>query len=362
MKKILIYLLIMILVVFAIPIIFTKKFEYDKEVVNTENNIEENKIENNNVENVDEIKENSEDKQDFINKENQEEISAYDYKQFNTVKLLHTKTKIVEELPLDEYLYGVVSAEMPVNFEKEALKAQSTVARTYTVYKIMQNNGKHEGADICDDSACCQAWISKEDRLSKWNENERESNWSKIINCVDETKGKIITYNGQPINAFFHSNSGGTTELPVNVWGGTNYPYLQTVETSGEDGYTQYYSEVTLDKEELVQKMKSNYSDFDINFDDSESIKILEHTDSGRVKTIKIGNKNLSGVEVRSILGLKSANFEIKKENEKIIFSVVGYGHGVGMSQTGADSLAKQGNNFEEIIKHFYTGVEITDL
>lgn len=362
MKKILIYLLIIILVTFAIPIIFTKNFEKGKEVANTDKNIEENKIENGNGKDINEKQENIENSKDSISKENQEEVSAYDYKQYSVVKILHTKTNTVEELPLDRYLYGVVSAEMPANFEKEALKAQSIVARTYTVFKIIQNNGKHEGADICDDSRCCQAWISEEDRLSRWNENERESNWNKIVDSVEETKGKIITYEGQPINAFFHSNSGGTTEVPVNVWGGTNYPYLQTVETSGEDGYSQYYSEVTLSEDELVQKMKGNYSDFNINFDDSESIKILEHTDSGRVKTIKIGNKNLSGVEIRSILGLKSANFEVKKENDKIIFSVVGYGHGVGMSQTGADSLAKQGKNFEEIIKHFYTGVEITDL
>ena len=133
---------------------------------------------------------------------------------------------------------------MPADFELEALKAQAVVARTYTIYKIQ--NKKHDNADICDDSSCCQAWISKEDRLAKWDEDKRESNWAKIEQCVNETQGKIITYNGAPINAFFHSNSGGTTELPVNVWGGgTEYPYLQVVETAGEEGYTQYSSEVT---------------------------------------------------------------------------------------------------------------------
>ena len=102
---------------------------------------------------------------------------------------------------------------------------------------------EHENADICDDSKCCQAWISKEDRLAKWSEDERESNWKKIQEAVDSTSGKIITYNGKPINAFFHSNSGGTTEIPINVWGGSDFPYLQVVETSGEDEYSQYYSE-----------------------------------------------------------------------------------------------------------------------
>ena len=215
----------------------------------------------------------------------------------------------MEEIKIDEYLYGVVSAEMPVSFEKEALKAQSIVARTYTIYKIIHNGGKHEAADICDDSNCCQAWISKEDRLSKWEEIERESNWNKIVQAVNETKGKIITYNGEPINAFFHSNSGGSTEAPINVWGGSGYPYLQTVETSGEDSYTQYKSEVTISKEELVNKMKEKYEDFSINFEEINAIQILEYTEGKRVKTIKIGNKNLSGVEVRTIFTLKSANF-----------------------------------------------------
>ena len=129
---------------------------------------------------------------------------------------------------------------MPANFQEEALKAQAVVARTYTLYKIINNSTKHGEAQICDNSACCQAWISKEDRLAKWEESERENNWNKIVNAVNATQGKIITYNNEPINAFFHSNSGGTTEMPVNVWGGTNYPYLQVVETSGEDAYTQY--------------------------------------------------------------------------------------------------------------------------
>ncbi len=339
MRKLIIYIILLILIVFLIPIIFTNEFEDNKQTSSI-------------VENIDNKEENT----------SKIEESSYDYKKYNTVKVLHTKTNNIEEINLDEYLYGVVSAEMPASFEEEALKAQSIVARTYTIYKIIHNGGKHEGADICDDSNCCQAWISKEDRLSKWDENERESNWNKIVKAVNETKGKIITYNGEPINAFFHSNSGGSTEAPINVWGGTGYPYLQTVETSGEDAYTQYKSEVVISKEELINKMKEKYEDFSISFEESNSIQILEYTESKRVKTIKIGNKNLSGVEVRSIFTLKSANFTVSIEDNNIKFSVIGYGHGVGMSQTGADSLAKQGKNCEEIITHFYTGVNVIDL
>ncbi len=310
---------------------------------------------NNDVKNEIEVSNNIIEKKD-------ENVEQYNYKEYNKIKLLHKKDKKIEEIPLDEYLLGVVSAEMPANFEQEALNAQALVARTYTIYSIKRNKNKHEGADICDSSTCCQAWISKEDRLARWNEDVRKEYWNKIVKAVNTTKGKVITYNGDVIDAFFHSNSGGITEIPVNVWGGTNFPYLQSVQTSGEEGYSQYSSEVTLTQEELINKIRAKHSDFNIDISQQDSVKILEYTEAGRVKNIQIGNLKLSGVEVRSLLGLKSTNFKIEINNGKVTFIVTGYGHGVGMSQTGADSMAKQGSNYEEIIKHFYTGVEITEF
>jgi len=339
MRRILCYILLFVLICFTIPIIFTKTKEIEK-------NKEDDEIY------LNEVKE-----------ENQiEEKVGYDYKEYNTIKLLHAKTGQIEEILLDEYLYGVVSAEMPASFEIEALKAQAIVARTYTIYKIQNSGRKHEGASICDDSTCCQAWISKEDRFAKWEENTKESNWNKIVNAVDSCKGKIITYEGKPINAFFHSNSGGKTETTINVWGGDNYPYLQSVETSGEDSYSQYNSEVVLTKQEFIDKIKQSHTDFEIDFNKENCIEVLEYTEGDRVKIIKIGNIELSGVEVRTLLSLKSAKFKVSLEENNIKFSVTGYGHGVGMSQTGADSMAKEGKNYEEIIKHFYTGVEIVNL
>lgn len=335
MKKVILYLSTFILIFFILPALFTKR--------KTAPTAEE--VVNNTI-----AKSDSNTKIDNL----------YTYNKYGTIKLLHTKTGEVEEVSLDEYLCNVVSAEMPATFEKEALKAQAIVARTYTIYKI--NNKKHENADICDSSECCQAWISKEDRLAKWDENSRESNWNKIQECVKATQGKVITYNNEPINAFFHSNSGGTTEIPANVWGGTGYPYLQVVETSGEEGYTQYSSEVILSNDEILDKLKQKYEDIQIDFKNIDDIKIIENTESGRAKTIKFGNHEISGVEARTIFGLKSTNFEIIKENDSIKFSVKGYGHGVGMSQTGADSMAREGSTSEEIIKHFYTGVEIKDV
>ena len=336
MRKLILILLCIIFLTFLIPILFTRGFQTQEVSEETELNTQVNNIEN-------------------ITEE-------YTYSQYGTIRLLHAKTGEVEELNIDDYLLGVVSAEMPANFEEEALKAQAVVARTYTVYTIQNNVGKHPDADICDDSGCCQAWITKEDRLNRWDESERESNWSKIENAVYSTAGEIITYEGNPINAFFHSNSGGKTEEVSNVWGGTDLPYLQSVETSGEDAYSQYASEVSFTKQEFETKVKESHSDFTIDYNSPDCIKILEYTDGNRVKTVKIGNLELSGVEVRTMLGLRSANFDVVIDGDNIKFSVKGYGHGVGMSQTGADALAKQGSNYEEIIKHFYTSVEITNL
>jgi hypothetical protein len=344
LKKVLIYLLSFILIIFIIPAFLTKRTTPTSSKKETERQLQDNN-------------------QQEQTTENQTEISnknTYNYSKYGTISLLHKKTGEVEQVNLEEYLCNVVSAEMPATFEQEALKAQAIVARTYTIYKIL--NKKHDNADICDDSTCCQAWISKDDRLAKWEENQRESNWQKICSAVNETSGKIITYENKPIDAFFHSNSGGITEVPVNVWGGTGYPYLQSVETSGENTYTQYASEVTLSQEELINKLKEKYSDISIDFTNSEDIKILEYTESTRVKTVKFGNHEISGVEARTLFGLKSTNFEISRDGNNIKFSVKGYGHGVGMSQTGADSMAKNGSGAEEIIKHFYTGVEITEV
>ena len=296
-------------------------------------------------------------------KEKEEVQSKHDYTKYGTIKLLHNLSGEIEEIQIDEYLYGVVSAEMPANYELEALKAQAVAARTYTIYQIDNNKGKHGEADICDDSTCCQAWISKEERMQKWDQDKKEEYWNKIQTAVNSTAGKIITYENEPINAFFHSNSGGKTELASNVWiGGKNLPYLQSVETSGEEGYTQYSSEVTVSKNELIEKLKLEFSDLKIDYNENDCIKILEYTESGRVRTVKFGNTEIPGTKVRSLVGLKSTNFSIKIDGDNVIFNVIGYGHGVGMSQTGADSMAKLGSNYEEILKHFYTGIEIKDI
>lgn len=328
MKKLCLYFILIILLIFCLPIVFTNPFKTEEVVSNQV--IEEKIME-----------------------------KSFDYGEYSNIKLLHVGNKEVENIDLDTYLYGVVSAEMPASYEIEALKAQAVIARTYTIFKI-KNGSKHENADICDDSKCCQAWISKENRMARWEDDKKEEYWKKILTAVYETVGKVVLYNGEPINAFFHSNSGGKTELPINVWGGS-YPYLQVVSTNGEDAYTTYKSEIILSKDELIQKMLEKNEKFKIDFKDKECIKVLEYTEGGRVKILKVGNVEISGVEARSIFGLKSAkfNFEIIKDNIK--FYVVGYGHGVGLSQSGSDALAKQGKDYVEIIKYYYKDVEISE-
>ena len=297
MKKIITWILLIILIAFILPAMLTKKFSF---------------IETSEGEII----------------ENTEENEEYTYNEYGTVRLLHSKTGEVEEINIDEYLLGVVSSEMPASYNEEALKAQAVVARTYTVY-LIKNNGKHENADICDDSTCCQAWISKEDRLARWDEDKREEYWNKIENAVNSTRGEAITYEGEIIKAFFHSNSGGKTENVSVVWGGTDLPYLTSVETAGEDAYSQYASEADFTKAEFEEKIKEKHPNFVINYNEEDCIKVEEYTDGDRVKTIKIGNLELSGVEVRTILGLRSANFSYEITEDSIKFKVIGYGHGV---------------------------------
>ena len=243
MKKIVIYIICIIMLFFLIPIICTIRFN------NTEETISDN-YENKTI--LEKIVDNK-------------DTEKYNYGKYKTIKLLHTDTGKVEKVNFDEYVCHVVSAEMPVSFEKEALKAQAVVARTYTIYTIKSK--KHKNADICDDFGCCQAWISKKDRYKYWKSGQ-DKKWNKIKEAVYDTKGKIITYKGKVINAFFHSNSGGATERPFYVWGGEGYPYLQSVQTAGEDNYDEYSSEVTISKTNFVKKMKSKYKKFNINWKD----------------------------------------------------------------------------------------------
>lgn len=252
-----------------------------------------------------------------------------------------SKTQDVVELELEEYLKGVVFAEMPTSFSLEALKAQAVAARTYTLKKL--SNGDH----ICDNPSHCQAWKEPID----------SADYEKLSQAVAETMSEEITYLGEPIEAFFHSSSGGKTESSENVWSSAR-PYLISVDSPGEEKImSTFYSTEEITYEELANKINAYKNENSITTTNLKGkIKILSRTDGNRIKEIKIQNTVLTGVEIRNILGLRSANFDIILKNKSIIFNVSGYGHGVGMSQWGAEVMARNGSNYKEILYHYYPG------
>ena len=278
-----------------------------------------------------------------------------------------TGEKRVQEMDLEEYIKGVVAAEMPASFGIEALKAQAVAARTFAYGRLAgvyrSAPGAHDGIDVCTDPAHCQAWISKENAMKNWGIFFASRNWAKIEGAVNETAGIIVTYDGKIANTLFHSNSGGMTENSEEVWDGTYVPYLRSVVSKGEDNYKEYRSVVMLDDNDFIEKLRNKYPDIKLGKDVFSDIKILDHTTGGRVNTIRIGNTTIKGTEFRALFGLNSANFNIEKANGGALkITVLGYGHGVGMSQCGADWLAKKGATFDEILRYYYTGVDLTTI
>ena len=264
----------------------------------------------------------------------------------------------VEEMSLGEYLVGVVRAEMPASFETEALKAQAVAARTYTLYK-MQTGGNHgEAADICTDSTCCQAYISEENARNNWGD-AADANEAKIESAVRDTDGETILYGGVPILAVFHSCSAGQTRASGEVWV-SDLPYLQAVSSpEPADSIPNYYSRAEFTAETFREKVLAAYPEADLSGDMGSWLRNAVTDTAGSVETVEVGGVTLKGTAVRSLLGLRSACFEWEAEDGKLVFYVTGFGHGVGMSQYGADEMAKEGADYREILTHYYTGVTI---
>ena len=253
----------------------------------------------------------------------------------------------------------VVAAEMPADFEEEALKAQAVAARTYLYSHIAEKDKgniaeSHNGAVICTDSTHCQAYISEDKRRESWGAGADE-NWNKISTAVDETTGQIMTYNDEIISAVFHSTSSGMTESAVDVWG-ADVPYLQSVASTGDKESPKYHSELTLSEQEFKNIAEEKIDGVDWN---NGLVSNINRSNAGGIVTLDVGGVNIKGTEFRNIFSLRSANVEISQENGNIKMSVKGFGHGVGMSQYGADYLARQGKTYKEILKTYYTGVEI---
>ena len=273
-----------------------------------------------------------------------------------TLKVLSGDT--VEEMSLGEYLVGVVRAEMPASFEMEALKAQATAARTYTLYKIQSGGNHGETADICTDSTCCQAYITEESARKNWGE-EADAYEEKVEEAVRQTDGETILYGGVPILAVFHSCSAGQTRSSEEVWV-SSLPYLQAVSSpEPADHIPNYYSRAEFSAEEFRERLLASCPEADLSGDMGGWLKNAVTDSAGSVRTVEGGGETVTGSTLRGVLGLRSACFEWEVEDGKLVFFVTGYGHGVGMSQYGANQMAEEGADYREILTHYYTGVTI---
>ena len=246
-------------------------------------------------------------------------------------------------LSLEEYLIGVVGAEMPASFPMEALKAQAVVARTYALKKI-ESGGK------LTDTVSTQSYKDNNELKKLWG-SSFDTYYQKIKTAVTATKGLSIYYQGKYIDAVYHSTSNGKTQDAAYVWG-NRVPYLKSVDSSWDKEATSYLREVSKDFTNVLNLLGVNIND-DISFE------ILSRDYSGRVEKVRVGDQTFSGVEFRNLLGLRSADFDLSLENGNLIITTRGYGHGVGMSQYGASGMAKAGYTYQQILKHYYTGVSI---
>ena len=248
---------------------------------------------------------------------------------------------------LENYVIGVVAAEMPASFSFEALKAQAVAARTFAYNKISNNILNYD--ELVNDKG--QAYISVDEMKDKWKDSFA-NNYDKISKAVLDTKGEIITYNDKPIMSYYFSVSNGKTEESANVF--SNQPYLLSVDSSWDINSKEYEKIIYISKDEMLKKLGINDSDL--------KISNIEHNSSDRIKSININGILYSGIDIRKKIGLRSTDFALDFEENQVKIKTNGYGHGVGMSQYGANYLANKGKSYEDIIKYYYNGVNIKKL
>ena len=267
---------------------------------------------------------------------------------------LRKRDGTLQTMDMDTYLVGVILAEMPGSFETEAKKAQAVVARTYA-RKAWVTGGKHGDGSVCQDSACCQAYISVEEYLAQLGS---ETAVEEARNAVSETSDQVLTYEGQLIEATYFSCSGGSTEDAAAVWG-TDFPYLRAVDSPGEEYALHHTDRVYFTKGDFTAALGLKLTG-----DPADWIGTATHTPGGGVDTIEIGGKSFSGKELRSLLGLRSTAFSMAPDAWGVSITTKGFGHRVGMSQYGADAMAMAGSTYEEILAHYYRGaiLELTNV
>lgn len=267
----------------------------------------------------------------------------------------------VMEVPVRDYVIGAVCAEMPASFETEALKAQAVAAHTYAERqrRISRNSPKKElcGADFSNDTSKYQGYFTDSQIKHYFGENYEEY-YGKISAACDEVADCILTYQDEPIIAAFHSMSAGMTESAENAWG-TAVDYLVPVDSSADKTAPKYEEEIRVTQSFLKSRLEDVFTGVELGEDASRWIMPAERSDSGTVLTAVLGDKTVTGNEIRTALGLRSADFQVRIEGNDAVITTKGFGHGVGMSQYGANAMAKEGKTWQEILAHYYPGSEI---
>jgi len=280
------------------------------------------------------------------------------------VKVFITKQNIIKELDLEEYVTGVVAAEMPAEFGIEALKAQAVAARTYALAHVTELGGTPckyaKGANVCD-TVLSQVYMTKEESVKAWGKDKGEEYWDKIKKAVEGTAGQVLTYNNNLVmEPYYFSTSSGRTENSEDVFS-DSIPYLRSVESPGEEDLKNTKSSKTFNYKEISRIINNNYNNAKVTSSNIKNqITVVDRTEAGSVKSIKVGNMTMTGSKFRTMLGLKSSNFIIKFNSDRVEIDCVGYGHDVGMSQYGADAMAKKGKNYVQILTHYYQGTAIS--
>lgn len=258
----------------------------------------------------------------------------------------------VVTMELDTYLVGVLLGEMPAYFEEEALMAQAVVARTYTLYHQVRRD-KHAGGAVCTDPGCCQAYVSETVYVER---GGSEADVEKIRKAVAATAGWVMTYEGMYIDATYFSCSGGRTEDALAVWG-EEIPYLQSVESPGEEKAENYTKTVSFSSGEFKRLLGR-----DLTGTPASWLGTVTYSEGGGVTTMIIGGKTYTGTQLRQLLELNSMAFTMKAEGDSIFVTTSGKGHRVGMSQEGAEAMAASGSTWQEILTHYYQGIRIDKL
>ncbi len=296
----------------------------------------------------------------FCHGDNSQEVKKPEMQEIPKITYLDAGSGKVKEMEIEEYLVGVLAAEMPAEYNLEALKAQSVAARSYILNRTERENPDHPQADVCTESTHCKAYISETEAKARWEKEKADEYWEKLCNAVSLTEGEVVVCEEKIVEAFFFAGSGGKTENSEEVWGEAR-SYLKSVESPGDAENPKLLSvkEVTCkDAKKALEKAGKGGNPT------AESIQIgeISRTEGGSVKTIQFDEITLTGSEARSIFGLKSANFTVENLGDKLIFTVRGSGHGVGMSQRGANFMAENGKNYTEILSHYYTNIQIMKL